>query len=224
MKVLIVEDELKLASLMARGLKCEGIDSIKTDSGNAALTEISRNVFDAIVLDIMIRDLDGLSVLRRIRKNNITTPVIIVTARDMHEEKIQGLNAGADDYLAKPFFVDELVARLNAIWRRTVGRGIEILKTGNLVVNLLSREVKRNETLIDLAAKEFSLLVFLMKSPGRAFNRVQIFESVWSYDFDPETNLVEVYIGRLRKKIDQDFSIKLIETVRGIGYRIRDEK
>lgn len=224
MKVLIVEDETKLASLIARGLKCEGIETIRTDSGKQALAEIGKSSFDAIVLDIMIRDLDGLSVLRRIRKDNNRTPIIIITARDMHEEKIEGLDAGADDYLTKPFFIDELVARLKAIWRRTVGRGVEILRTGDLVVNLMTREVERQGITLNLASKEFNLLVFLMKSPGRVFNRVQIFEHVWNFDFDPETNLVDVYIGRLRRKIDHEFSTKLIETVRGIGYRIRAEK
>lgn len=221
MKVLIVEDEAKLASLIERGLKCEGIESESTSSGKDALERVNRFSYDAIVLDIMIHDLDGLSVLRRLRKAEIRTPVIIITARDIHEEKIEGLDAGADDYVVKPFFVDELVARLNAVWRRSTGRGLDVLSVGDLRVNMMTREVRRGDKSIALPAKEFNLLVFLLKAPGRVFNRVQIFENVWDFNFDPETNLVDVYVGRLRRKIDDDAEVKLIETVRGVGYRIR---
>lgn len=214
---------MKLSALIERGLQCEGIETDTTRSGKTALEKATKLEYDAIVLDIMIHDLDGLSVLRRIRKAGIRTPIIIITARDLHEEKIEGLESGADDYMVKPFFVDELVARLKAVWRRSMGKGLDVLCVADLVVNLMSREVKRAGTPIELPTREFNLLTFLMKEPGRVFNRVQIFENVWNFDFDPETNLVDVYIGRLRKKIDKDHEIKLLETVRGIGYRIRDE-
>ncbi len=222
MKVLIVEDESKLASLIEKGLKCEGIESETTSSGKDALERVARTSYDAVVLDIMIHDLDGLSVLKRMRKAEIRTPVIIVTARDIHDEKIEGLDAGADDYVVKPFFVDELIARLNAVWRRSTGRGLDILSAGDLVVNMMTRSVKRGDVEISLPAREFNLLVFLLKAPGRVFNRVQIFENVWDFNFDPETNLVDVYVGRLRRKIDDGNDVKLIETVRGVGYRIKD--
>ena len=221
MKVLVVEDEQKLASLIMRGLKAEGFSVDYTESGAKALHLAKTTAYDALVLDIMIPGRDGLSVLRQLRKDGIRTPVIIITARDAHEEVIEGLDAGADDYIVKPFFVDVLIARLHAIWRRTTGRGLELLSVGDLRVNLMTREVKRDERPIELPAREFNLLVFLLRTPGRVWSRVQIFEHVWEYHFDPETNLVDVYIGRLRRKIDDDFPLKLIETVRGIGYRIR---
>ncbi len=220
MKVLIVEDERKLASLIRKGLKCEGIESDVTASGRAALEMVSKTAYDALILDIMIHDLDGFSVLRRIRDKGIRVPVIITTARDHHNEKVDGLRAGADDYIVKPFFVDELTARLQAVWRRSMGEGLDVIKVDDLVVNLLTREVKRSGKIIEMPTKEFNLLVFLMKAPGRVFSRVQIFENVWNFDFDPETNLVDVYIGRLRRKIDENHPVKLIETVRGVGYRI----
>lgn len=222
MKVLLVEDEGKLASLIEKGLRCEGIETEVTSSGKVALERVSRWSYDAVVLDIMIHELDGLSVLKRMRRDGIRTPVIIITARDRHEEKIEGLDSGADDYVVKPFFVDELVARLNAVWRRSLGRGLDMLCVGDLTANLMTREVKRAGRVIDLPNKEFNLLIFLMKAPGRVFNRVQIFENVWNFDFDPETNLVDVYIGRLRRKIDENGEQKLIETVRGVGYRMRN--
>lgn len=222
MKVLIVEDEEKLASLMEKGLKAEGIDIERTSSGRVAWERIEKGGLDAVLLDVMVHDLDGISVLKRVRRAGLRTPIILVTARDAREERIEGLDAGADDYIVKPFFLDELVARLNAVLRRTVGQGLDVLVVGDLRVNLMSREVRRGEDLIDLAAKEFNLLVFLMKAPGRVFNRMQVFENVWNYDFDPETNLVDVYIGRLRRKVDDGREIKLIETVRGVGYKVRD--
>lgn len=222
MKVLIVEDEVKLASLIKKGLKCEGIESEVVSSGTDALDQVKNSNFDAVVLDIMIHDLDGLSVLRRMRKSSNRTPVIIITARDGHDEKIEGLDSGADDYVVKPFFVDELVARLNAVWRRSYGLGLDVLRISDLSINLMTREVTRSGVEIPMAAKEFNLLVFLMRAPGRVFNRVQIFENVWNFNFDPETNLVDVYIGRLRRKIDSNTDEKLIETIRGVGYRIRN--
>ncbi len=222
MKVLIVEDEVKLASLMEKGLKAEGIDIERTGSGRVALERIEKGGLDAVLLDVMVHDLDGISVLKRVRRAGLRTPIILVTARDAREERIEGLDAGADDYIVKPFFLDELVARLNAVLRRTVGRGLDVLSVGDMRVNLMTREVTRDGERIDLAAKEFNLLVFLMKAPGRVFNRMQVFENVWNYDFDPETNLVDVYIGRLRRKIDDGREVKLIETVRGVGYKVRN--
>ena len=222
MKVLIAEDERKLASLIGKGLAAEGFSLEHTVSGREALERAGTESFDAIVLDIMLPERDGLSVMRQLRKDGIRTPIIIITARGAHEEVIEGLDFGADDYIVKPFFVDELVARLHAVLRRTTGRGLEVLCVGDLRVNLMTREVTRGGAPINLPAREFNLLVFLMKTPGRVWSRVQIFEHVWEYHFDPETNLVDVYIGRLRRKIDDGYDKKLVETVRGIGYRIKN--
>lgn len=222
MKVLVVEDEEKLASLMEKGLRAEGIEIERTGSGREALDRIEKGKFDAVLLDVMIHDLDGISVLKRVRRAGLRVPILLVTARDAREERIEGLDAGADDYIVKPFFLDELVARLNAVLRRSVGQGLDILTVGDLTVNLMTREVHRGDRQIELAAKEFNLLVFLMKAPGRVFNRMQVFENVWNYDFDPETNLVDVYIGRIRRKIDDGHDVKLIETVRGVGYKVKN--
>ncbi len=169
MKVLIVEDEVKLALLIKNGLKGAGFVVEHTVSGAKALELARHEAYDAIVLDIMIPERDGLSVLRLLRKEGIRTPVIIITARDAHEEIVEGLDAGADDYLVKPFFVDVLISRLRAIWRRTTGRGLEILSVCDLRVNLMTREVTRGEQEINLPAREFNLLVFLLRSPGRVW-------------------------------------------------------
>jgi len=222
MKVLVVEDEAKLRSLVVKGLKAEGYTVEEADNGSDARKRITMGSFDALVMDIMIPGRDGLSLLRLLRKEGNHTPVIMVTARDTHEEKLEGLNAGADDYIVKPFYVDELVARLKAIWRRTAGQGRSVLQVGDLSANLMTREVMRGSEVIELQAREFDLLVYLMRSPGRVISRVQLFEHVWDYNFDPETNVVEVYIGRLRRKIDTPFESKLIQTVRGVGYCIKE--
>ena len=222
MKILVVEDERKLASLICKGLMAEGFTVDHEVSGKKALERVRTHAYDAIVLDIMLPERDGLSVLRLLRQEQNSVPIIIISARDAHEEVMEGLNTGADDYLTKPFFVDELAARLRAIWRRITGTGSNIMSVADLSVNLLTRQVKRGDVEISLPNREFNLLIFMMKSPGRVYNRIQMFEHVWEYHFDPETNLVDVYIGRLRRKIDDGFSEKLIETIRGVGYRIRN--
>lgn len=176
--------------------------------------------YDAIVLDIMLPGRDGLSILRNLREQKNTVPVLLLTARDSLSERVEGLNLGADDYLTKPFYVEELIARLNTIVRRTSGQALNVLQIGDLRVDLIKREVTRGEDVISLTSREFELLEYLMRSPGRVFTRIQICEHVWNYHFDPQTNLVDVYIKRLRKKVDQPYEPKLIHTVRGVGYRI----
>ncbi len=176
--------------------------------------------YDAIVLDIMLPGRDGLSILRNLREQKNTVPVILLTARDSLNERVEGLNLGADDYLTKPFYVEELIARLNTIVRRSSGQTLNILQVCDLHIDLVKREVVRSNDQISLTAREFELLEYLMRSPGRVFTRIQICEHVWNYHFDPQTNLVDVYIKRLRKKIDQPYELKLIQTVRGVGYRI----
>jgi two-component system, OmpR family, response regulator len=176
------------------------------------------------VLDIMLPGRDGLSILKNLRDRKNTVPVILVTARSETNERVEGLNLGADDYIAKPFFLDELVARIQAVLRRTSGEQLSVLRAGELTVNLVAREVRRGSAEIMLAPREFSLLEYLMRSPGRVFTRSQILEHVWGYGFDPGTNLVDVCIQRLRAKIDPDEAESLIETVRGAGYRFRKQE
>ena len=192
------------------------------DDGDEAFHLATSTPFDAIILDIMLPGRDGLSILRGLREGGNTVPVILLTARTGLNERIEGLDLGADDYLPKPFYVEELVARLRTVVRRSSGQAANVLKVGDLVMNLATREVKRGETSIELTAREFSLLEYLMRSPDRVFTRIQICEHVWNYDFDPGTNLVDVYIQRVRAKVDKDWETKLIQTVRGVGYRITD--
>jgi DNA-binding response OmpR family regulator len=176
------------------------------------------------VLDIMLPGRDGLSILRNLRDRHSTVPILLLTARSALNERLDGLNLGADDYLTKPFYLEELVARLHALLRRASGQQKDLLQHGEVVVNLLTREVRCRGQTIELTTREFSLLTCLMRSPGRTFTRTQICEHVWNYHFDPGTNLVDVYVQHLRKKLGSDARPALIETVRGVGYRIPDEK
>jgi DNA-binding response OmpR family regulator len=177
--------------------------------------------YDALVLDMMLPGRDGLSILRRLRDAHNPVPVLIVTARDALDERLEGLNLGADDYLTKPFFVEELIARLWAVTRRTAGEKLTVLSSGELSVDLISRQGAAGEEAVELTAREFALLEYLMRSPGRVYPRTQILEHVWGYDFDPGSNLVDVNIQRLRRKIDPDGEAGYIKTVRGVGYRFR---
>ncbi len=223
MRVLVVEDEKSVASLIRKSLVEQGFDADVEGNGDVACERALREPFDAIVLDIMLPGRDGLSVLRVLRENRVTTPVLLVTARSAISERVDGLTAGADDYLTKPFHTEELVARVKALVRRTSGEGLSILTVGDLHLNLVTRETRRGENRIELTNREFSLLEYLMRSPGRVLTRTQIREHVWGYHFDPGTNLVDVYIQRLRKKIDSGVPPKLIHTVKGVGYSIRQE-
>jgi len=224
MRVLVVEDEARIRSFIEKGLRAEGFAVDTAGNGEDALLAALTTSYHAIVLDIMIPGRDGLSVLRKIRRHQINTPVILATARDALEDKLSGLDLGADDYLAKPFHIDELTARLRAIIRRTGGGGLNLLETGDIRLNLATREVHANGNPIELTQREFNLLALLMRSRGRVYTRTQILESVWNYDFDPNTNLVDVYIKRLRQKLGPDTKPR-IETVRGVGYRLgRAEK
>ena len=180
------------------------------------------NSYDAIVLDVMLPGKSGLEILKMVRAGQNNVPIIIITARGETEDRIEGLDLGADDYLPKPFFVEELIARLRAIWRRSSETGMSVLNVGTLSANLMTREVVRSGRQIEMTPKEFSLLAFLMRAPGRVLTRTQILEQVWGYHFDPGTNLVDVYIRRLRSKIDFEGEIPLIETLRGVGYRMQD--
>ena len=221
MKVLVIEDDKKIAAFVRKGLEAQGFVVDVSRSGDEGYTLATSRPYDALVLDIMLPGRDGLSILRNIRERKIPLPVILLTARAELNERLEGLNLGADDYLTKPFFIEELIARLHAVTRRASGTQQSILSVEDLTMNLLTREVTRAGAPIELTPREFNLLEHLMRSPGRVLTRVQICEQVWDYHFDPGTNLVEVYIQRLRKKVDAGADVKLIETIRGVGYRIK---
>ncbi len=221
MNILVVEDEKKLASFIRKGLEEHGFAVTVSHNGDDAFALLRVEPFDLVVLDIMLPGRDGLSILRSLRERKNTTPVILVTARTESNERVEGLNLGADDYLPKPFYMDELLARIQAILRRTSGEQLSLLRAGDLTVNLITREVTRGKEKIALPPREFSLLEYLMRSPGRVFTRSQILEHVWGYNFDPGTNLVDVCIQRLRSKIEAGEAGSLIEAVRGVGYRFR---
>jgi two-component system, OmpR family, response regulator len=223
-KVLLVEDKKKIASFIRKGLEASGFVVEISHHGDEGFTLATTRPYDAVVLDIMLPGKDGLSILRNLRERKIALPVILLTARSELNERLEGLNLGADDYLTKPFHIEELIARLHAVTRRATGTGQSILTVTNLTMNLLTREVRRADRRIELTTREFSLLEHLMRSPGRVLTRVEICERVWEYNFDPGTNLVDVYIQRIRKKVDGDFPVKLIETIRGVGYRITPDQ
>lgn len=222
MRVLVVEDEKKTASFIRKALQSEGFAVDVLHSGDAVLSAVESTPFDVIVLDIMLPGRDGLSIVRQIRDRKIATPVILLTARGEVSERVEGLNAGADDYLSKPFALAELIARVRALGRRLTHSRAVVLRVGNLTLDTVSRQVRRGEKSIDLATREYRLLEYLMRSAGRICGRMSIVEKVWDYDFDPGTNLVDVYIMRLREKIDAEFEPKLLHTVRGIGYVLKD--
>ena len=224
MKILVVEDDKKLGGFVRKGLEAQGFVVDFSADGDEGFTLASTRSYDALVLDIMLPGRDGLSILRNLRDRHSTVPVILLTARNTLNERLDGLNLGADDYLTKPFYIEELVARLHALLRRASGQQKNLLQYGDITVNLLTREVKRGAETIELTAREFALLTYLMRSPGRTFTRAQICEHVWNYHFDPGTNLVDVYVQHLRKKLGSDTSSPLIETVRSVGYRIPEEK
>ncbi|MDG1853619.1 MAG: response regulator transcription factor [Verrucomicrobiales bacterium] len=222
MKILLVEDETEIGELIKNGLEKEGFVLDYCQDGDSGMEHAMTKSYDAIVLDVMLPGRSGLEILKVIRAGHNNVPVIIITARGETEDKIEGLDLGADDYLPKPFFVEELIARLRAIWRRSSETGMSVLSVGTLSANLMKREVVRSSVQIEMTPKEFSLLAFLMRAPGRVLTRTQILEQVWGYHFDPGTNLVDVYIRRLRSKIDIEGEIPLIETLRGVGYRMQD--
>jgi DNA-binding response OmpR family regulator len=222
-KILIIEDERKIVSLLRKGLEAQGFVVEVANNGDDGYAMATTRPYDALVLDIMLPGRDGLSILRNLRERKIPLPVLLLSARSELNERLEGLNLGADDYLPKPFHIEELIARLHAITRRASGSGQSILAVDDLTMNLLTREVTRGGKAIALTTREFSLLEHLMRSPGRVLTRVEICERVWDYNFDPGTNLVEVYVQRLRKKVDGDSAGKLIETIRGVGYRIKPE-
>ncbi len=224
MRILVIEDEKKTASFIRKALQTEGFSVDVLHDGAEALAALPQTPFDVVVLDIMLPGMDGLTVVRNWRDRGIRTPVLLLTARGEVSERVAGLDAGADDYLCKPFALDELLARVRALGRRSSDSKPVILQVGNLTLNTVTHEVRRGDSLIELSPREYRLLEYLMRSTGRICGRMAIVEKVWDYDFDPGSNLVDVYIMRLREKIDSAFQPKLLKTVRGVGYTLKAEE
>jgi DNA-binding response OmpR family regulator len=222
MRVLLVEDQEKTAAFIRKGLLAEGFAVDLAEDGEIALTLATTTPFDAIVLDIMLPGRDGLSVLRVLRERRVTTPVLLLSARGEVSERVDGLNAGADDYLPKPFVLAELIARVRALGRRSGEARAVLLQMADLTLNTVTREARRGDEVIELSTREYRLLEHFMRSPGRICSRMELLEAVWDYSFDPGTNVVDVYIGRLREKIDPAHEPKLLHTVRGMGYVMKE--
>lgn len=221
MNVLLVEDEAKIASFVALGLREQGFVVDHCPNGHDGYVWAMERDYDVLLLDIMVPGKDGLAILKDLRQRGHMVPVILLTARNELDDRLTGLNLGADDYLAKPFYVEELVARIHAVVRRTQGERQNLLVQGPLRLDRITRTVTSGDRRVDLTSKEFNLLEYLMRSPGRVFTRTQILEHVWGYDFNPSTNVVDVAIQRLRKKLDPVTAAHWIESVRGVGYRFR---
>jgi two-component system OmpR family response regulator len=220
-EILVVEDEPRIAKLIADGLTTAGMRTRVCGDGEEALQLATSGTFAAAVLDIMLPGRDGLSVLRELRQRSDNLPVILLTARGGLEDRLTGLDAGADDYLTKPFSVEELVARLRALWRRVEGKAPVIRQYGDVTLDLVTHDVVRAGQPVELTGREYDLLELLMRTPGRVFTRTELCEQVWDYHFDPGTNVVDVCVQRLRRKLDDGHEVKLIKTVRGVGYSLK---
>lgn len=223
MRVLIVEDEVKMAGLIRRGLREEGLAADVATTGEDALWMAQAASYDAIVLDVMLPGIDGFEVCRRLRAEGVWAPVVMLTARDSVDDRVAGLDGGADDYLTKPFSFAELLARLRAIARRDPGERPTVLTVGDLELDPATRRVRRGATDIELSAKEFALLEAFMRRPGEVLSRFQLLEMAWDYEYENRSNVVDVYVRYLREKIDRPFGRAAIETVRGAGYRLRPD-
>lgn len=223
MRILLVEDDIKIASFIVKGLKAAGYAIDHAADGEEGLNLALTEPYDTAIIDIMLPKRDGLSLIEEMRKNKVHTPVIILSAKGSVDDRVKGLQTGGDDYLTKPFAFSELLARVQALIRRASGAtDPTTLSTGELSMNLLTREVIRKGQQIELQPMEFSLLEYLMRNIGRVVSKTMIMEHVWDYNFDPQTNVVEARICRLRDKIDREFGKKLIHTIRGVGYVLKD--
>lgn len=223
MKCLVVEDDQRIADLVSKRLRAEGFLVSCEREGELALDRLLREHFDVAILDIMLPGRDGLSVLRAIRTEGVHTPVLLLTARSSLVERVEGLEFGADDYLTKPFHIEELSARVRALARRSKSEILTVLSFGDLSLHLTTREVTRAGKAIELTNREFALLEYFLRNPQRVLSRTQICEHVWGYYFDVNDNLVDVYVKRLRKKIEGEGQPRLIQTIRGVGYSLRLE-
>lgn len=223
MHVLVVEDDVKMSGLLKRGLLSDGLAVDVAMDGSSALLLAGSTPYDAIVLDVMLPDRDGFEVCRALRADGVWAPVLMLTARDSVEDRVRGLDTGADDYLTKPFSFVELTARLRALARRGPVERPAILTVGDLELDPATRGVRRGVTEIALSSKEFALLETFMRRPGRVMDRYALLEHAWDYDYEHRSNVVEVYVRYLREKIDRPFGVTSIETVRGAGYRLRTD-
>ena len=222
MRLLLVEDDPTISSFILKGMKAEGYAVDHASDGQEGLHMAVTEPYDAAIIDVMLPKLDGLSVIEKMRKEKVNTPVIILSAKGSVDDRVKGLQVGGDDYLPKPFAFSELLARVQALIRRGSGLSEPIrLTVGDLTMNLLNREVTRGGQRIELQRLEFSLLEYLMRSAGKVVSKTMIMEHVWDYNFDPQTNVVESRICRLRDRIDRGFDKKLIQTVRGVGYALK---
>jgi two-component system OmpR family response regulator len=223
MRALVVEDELKMAALIQRGLVEEGYAADVARTGEEAVWMARATPYDAIVLDVMLPGQNGLEVCRLLRESGVWSPILMLTARDGVEDKVSGLDSGADDYLTKPFSFAELLARLRALTRRGPSERPAVLEVGSLRLDPATRQAWRGDVEIDLSAKEFALLETFMRRPGDVLSRLDLLEHAWDYAYENKSNVVDVYVGYLRGKIDRPFGTNSLETVRGAGYRLRRE-
>ena len=222
MRILVVEDDKKIASFIAGGLRQAGFAVDQAAEGEEGLHLALAEPYDVAVVDVMLPKLDGLELVQRLRRDRVSTPVIILSARRSIDDRIKGLHTGADDYLTKPFAFSELLARIHALLRRATGATEPTrLVVGDLTMDLLARQVTRAGAHIDLQAREFALLEYLMRNAGRPVSRTMILQHVWNYTFDPQTNVVEVLVSRVRSKVDADLGAPMIHTIRGVGYVLR---
>lgn len=221
MRILVVDDEPHLTDILYKSLREEGYSVDVTRDGIDGYEYAKTGVYDVIILDIMLPGMDGIEILKNLRNIGINTPVLMLTAKDATEDKVNGLDSGADDYLTKPFELSELLARVRALLRRESENKSPILKVGDLELNTLTHQVKRGGREITLTSKEYAMLEYLMRNANRVLSRSQIADHVWDYEFDGLSNIIDVYIRYLRKKIDDDFPVKLIHTVRGSGYCLK---
>ena len=221
MRLLVIEDDVRMATAIRRGLRTEGIVADVAARGDTALGMARATDYDALVLDVMLPDLDGFETCRRLRADGVWTPIIMLTARDGVEDRIRGLDEGADDYLTKPFSLAELLARVRALVRRGPVERPVVLSAGDLRLDPATREVWRGDREIELSAREFGLLEAFMRRPGHVLSQTQLLDAAWDLGYRQNSNVVEVYVRYLREKIDRPFGVTSLETVRGIGYRLR---
>jgi len=223
MRVLLVEDDLRMAAAIRRSLRGEGIVADVAAKGSDALWMVRATEYDAVVLDVMLPDADGFATCRRLRSEGMWLPVIMLTARDSVEDRVRGLDEGADDYLTKPFSLAELLARLRALVRRGPVERPTVLVVGDLSLDPATRQVWRGDSEVELSAREFALLETFMRRPGQVFSQTQLLEAAWDLGYEQRSNVVEVYVRYLREKLDRPFGITSLETVRGMGYRLRKD-
>jgi len=222
MYILVVEDDERVARLVARGLTEAGHRVDLAEDGDEGLARAESSAYDLIVLDVMLPELSGIEVAREVRGAKVKTPILMLTARDAVPDRVLGLDAGADDYLTKPFALEELLARVRALGRRANDSMNEVLQVGDLTLDIQRHEARRGEQSVELTAKELELLAYLMRNAGRVLTKSQIVDHVWGYDSEATSNVVEIYIHYLRDKIDRDVARPLIRTIRGVGYTVKE--